>query len=255
MKNIHTFESFLNEGNISMYKSTVQAALKQLGYDVKQSDLKIGTKKESNYDLITLNGELLCSSSDYAQMVTWIQNAVKEDPKKYDLDPRVLESVNEGDMTKDYDGFIVLDFKTKKLYKGHYIKGVKNTKAEDTAIDKAMKMTGSPRSNFAVHGFIKKGEWDSSDTEILEAINTKYWADYNTDTSGQGNKEFAEKSKDFDDTFSLAVSDWNDEADGAENRIKGSQIDKIKKLAQEFFKKEGYISVNIAQAMIAQEGH
>ena len=86
-----------------------------------------------------------------------------------------------------------------------------------------------------------------------EAIDTKYWADYNTDTSGQGNKEFAEKSKDFEDTFSLAVAEWNDEADGAENRIIGSQVDKVKKIAQQFFKKEGYISVNIAQAMIAQE--
>jgi hypothetical protein len=89
--------------------------------------------------------------------------------------------------------------------------------------------------------------------QINEAIDTKYWADYNTDTSGQGNKEFANKSKDFEDTFSLAVAEWNDEADGAENRIIGSQVDKVKKLAQEFFKKEGYISVNIAQAMIAQE--
>ena len=86
-----------------------------------------------------------------------------------------------------------------------------------------------------------------------EAIDTKYWADYNTDTSGQGNKEFAEKSKDFEDTFSLAVAEWNDEADGAENRIIGSQVDKVKKIAQQFFKKEGYISVNIAQAMIAQK--
>ena len=180
MKHIQTFESFLNEGNISMYKSTVQSALKQLGYNLKQSEIKVGMKKEKLHDLITLNGELLCSSSDYAQMISWIQNAIKEDPEKYGLDPKVLESTN-------------------------------------------------------------------------EAIDTKYWADYNTDTSGQGNKEFAEKSKDFDDTFSLAVSDWNAEADGAENRIKGSQIDKIKKLAQEFFKKEGYISVNIAQAMIAQE--
>jgi hypothetical protein len=176
MKNVHTFESFLNEGNISMYKSTVSAALKQLGYDVKQSDLKIGTKRESNYDLITLNGESLCSSSDYAQMTTWIQNAVKEDPKKYGLDPRVLE-----------------------------------------------------------------------------AMDTKYWADYNRDqTLSGGKKEFAEKSKDFDDTFSLAVSDWNVEAD-RESRIKGSQIEKVKKIAQEFFNKEGYITVNIAQAMISQE--
>jgi hypothetical protein len=89
---------------------------------------------------------------------------------------------------------------------------------------------------------------------LSEAIDTKYWADYNTDTSGQSKKEFAEKSKNFDDTFSLAVSDWNDSAgESPADRIKGAQIDKIKKLAQEFFKKEGYISVNIAQAMISQE--
>jgi hypothetical protein len=167
----------------------------------------------------------------------------------------VVESVNEGDMTKDYDGFIILDFKTKKLYKGRYIKGVKNTKAEDITIDKAMKLTGSPRSNFAVHGFIKKGKWNESETEVLEAIDTKYWADYNTDTSGKGNKEFANKSTDFEDTFSHAVSDWNEEADGAENRIKGSQVSKIKKLAQELYKKEVWISVNVAQAMISQEGY
>jgi len=98
-----------------------------------------------------------------------------------------------------------------------------------------------------------KKEIKANGFEIYEAIDTEYWADYNTDTSGQGNKEFANKSKDFEDTFSLAVSEWNAEADGAENRIKGSQINKVKKLAQEFFKKEGYISVNIAQAMIAQE--
>jgi hypothetical protein len=105
MKHIHTFENFLNEGNASMYKSTVVDALKQLGYRVKQSDLKIGVKKERLYDLITLNGELLCSSSDYAQMVSWIQNAVKDNPEKYGLDPKVLESANEAnDLSywKDY---------------------------------------------------------------------------------------------------------------------------------------------------------
>jgi hypothetical protein len=163
------------------------------------------------------------------------------------------EEVSEGDMTNQYDGFIVIDFKTKKLYKGHYIKGVKNTIAEDMAIDKAMKLTGSPRYNFAVHGFIKKGEWNESETEVLEAMDTKYWADYNRDqTLSGGKKEFAEKSKDFDDTFSLAVSDWNVEAD-RDSRIKGVQIEKIKKIAQDFFNKEGYITVNIAQAMISQE--
>jgi hypothetical protein len=88
---------------------------------------------------------------------------------------------------------------------------------------------------------------------LSEAIDTKYWAEYNSDqTLSGGKKEFAEKSKDFDDTFSLAVSDWNVEAD-RDNRIKGAQIEKIKKIAQEFFNKEGYITVNIAQAMISQE--
>lgn len=86
-----------------------------------------------------------------------------------------------------------------------------------------------------------------------EKMDTKYWSDYNDDTSGQGNKDFAEKSTDFEDTFSLAVSEWNDEADGDENKIKGSQIQKIKKLAQEFFKIEKWISVNVIQAMIMQE--
>jgi hypothetical protein len=95
MKNLQSFDNFLNEGSASMYKSTVQDALKLLGYNLKQSELKVGVKKEKLYDLITLNGELLCSSSDHAQMLTWIQNAVKEDPKKYGLDPKVLESTNE----------------------------------------------------------------------------------------------------------------------------------------------------------------
>jgi hypothetical protein len=88
---------------------------------------------------------------------------------------------------------------------------------------------------------------------INESIDIKYWEDYNTDTSGQGKKEHEVKSKDFEDTFEDAVVYWNQEADGAENRIKGAQIQKIKKLAQEFFKKAGWISSNVIQAMIAQE--
>ena len=88
---------------------------------------------------------------------------------------------------------------------------------------------------------------------IKESIDVKYWADYNLDGSGQSTEHFAEKSTDFEDTFEDAVSEWNQEADGAENRIKGAQIQKIKKLAQEFFKKAGWISVNVVQAMIMQE--
>jgi len=88
---------------------------------------------------------------------------------------------------------------------------------------------------------------------VNESIDVKYWEDYNKDTSGQGKKEHEVKSKDFEDTFEDAVVYWNQEADGAENRIKGAQIQTIKKLAQEFFKKAGWISSNVIQAMIAQE--
>ena len=89
---------------------------------------------------------------------------------------------------------------------------------------------------------------------VNEAIDVKYWADYN-DEAGRtfAAKEFAEKSKDFDETFEEAVDDWNDEADGAENQIKGAQIKKVEKLAKEFFKKAGWISINVVQAMIMQE--
>jgi hypothetical protein len=92
MKHIHTFESFLNEsideGNISFYKSTVVAALKELGYDVKQADLKIGAKSKGNYDIVSLNGESLCSSDQYDQMIIHIKAAVTKDPEKYGLDPK-----------------------------------------------------------------------------------------------------------------------------------------------------------------------
>lgn len=46
---------------------------------------------------------------------------------------------------------------------------------------------------------------------VNEGIDTKYWADYNTDTSGQGNKEFANKSKDFEEFI-------------VENIVSGSEV-------------------------------
>lgn len=88
---------------------------------------------------------------------------------------------------------------------------------------------------------------------VSEAIDTEYWATYNTDTTINPNKKFAEKSKNFDKTFKEAVSNWNDEADDDENKLPSAQAPKIKKLANEFFKKEGWISINVIQAMIAQE--
>jgi hypothetical protein len=156
MKHVHTFDSFLNEANISFYKSTVVAALKELGYNVKQADLKIGTKKESNYDLITLNGELLCSSSEYAQMVTWIKNAVTEDPKKYGLDPKVLESseVNETDLSywKDYEAD---DSEEAEGWETNKVKSVSDTVA---LIDKCIKHWNDNASKEATDRVSKPSE-------------------------------------------------------------------------------------------------
>jgi hypothetical protein len=83
-------------------------------------------------------------------------------------------------------------------------------------------------------------------------MNTKYWIDYNTDTSGQGRIESEYKSTNLEDTLEEAIEDWNAEADD-ENKIENDQILNIKKLASEFFNKEHWISVNIIQAMISQE--
>jgi len=82
--------------------------------------------------------------------------------------PTFENFLNEGDMTNYYDGFILLDYKTKKNYKFKYVKGTSNVKVEDEAITKVMKDTGDSRANFAVHGFVKKGEWDKTDAEVLE---------------------------------------------------------------------------------------
>ena len=86
--------------------------------------------------------------------------------------------------------------------------------------------------------------------KIDESIDIKYWADYNTDTSGQSDPEFANKSKDFEGTFKEAVKDWNDMG---EDPITNQEAEKAKKIAKEFFNKAGWISVNVAHAIIAQE--
>ena len=79
----------------------------------------------------------------------------------------IENSVNEGDMTKDYDGFIVLNAKTKKLYKFKYVKGTKNVQVENDAIAKLMKELDEDRSRFMVHGLIRKGEWDNTKAETI----------------------------------------------------------------------------------------
>jgi hypothetical protein len=79
------------------------------------------------------------------------------------------ESLNEGDMTRDYDGFIVSDTDGKKKldWKFKYIKGTKNNKVEDEAIRKVMKSTGKSRADYWVTKLIKKGDWNNTKAEEI----------------------------------------------------------------------------------------
>lgn len=131
----------------------------------------------------------------------------------------------------------ILKYPTEKIYTGR-----KNVHQDFGTYDKAKKIQENMKHIPTFESFVN------------ENIDVKYWSDYNDDAGVQGqSKHYSDKSTDFEDTFEDAVTEWNQEADGAENRIKGAQIQKIKKLAQEFFKKAGWISVNVVQAMIMQE--
>jgi hypothetical protein len=76
--------------------------------------------------------------------------------------------VNEADMTKFYDGFVMYDHKNKKEYKSRYQKGVKNNILEDLIAQKIAKETNSVESSIAVYRFIKKGEWDKVEQDVPE---------------------------------------------------------------------------------------
>ena len=76
--------------------------------------------------------------------------------------------VTEGDMTNQYDGFIISSNYPKKDFKFRYIKGINNVKVENEAIAKLMKKFGEARPNFIVNGFVKKGQWDMDKAEIFK---------------------------------------------------------------------------------------
>jgi len=138
-------------------------------YEAKAKDLKPNHKYTSDYGEVTfikLNPDgktMKLHSKETGEIKTDISNA-------YNME--LIESVvNEGDMTKHYDGFILLDQKGKKTYKFKYVKGTSNVNVENAAIDKLVKATGEPRANFMVHGFIKKGEWDKNNISVFESLN------------------------------------------------------------------------------------
>ena len=119
---------------------------------------------------------------DFEALKAWWENNVQE------------SSVNEADMTKFYDGFKVLNDKTGEMTKFKYIKGTSNVKVENEAIAKLMKATGLTRPNFGVHGFVKKGEWNKDDTQVLESkeIVENVYPDKNGQLSSYDKKTFTE---------------------------------------------------------------
>jgi hypothetical protein len=102
MNNLQTLDEHLNEAS-SAFKHAVQTALKAAGYNLKQSEVKIGAKKVSGMGTkITLNGEMIGFDDEIPKMIANFTKSIKEDPEKYGL----KESVNEA---KKYDWDDILD--------------------------------------------------------------------------------------------------------------------------------------------------
>ena len=170
MKHLQLFEEFINEGKSFQFS---------FNYNTDEDDVEYvqNILHDAGVDAIAEPG------IDSEEMVVKAKNAVELRKAKKAIQAdgfEIQESVvNEGDMTKFYDGFIVLDSKTKKTYKFKYVKGTTNTEVESNAISKLASSTEQPRSNFMVHGFIQKGEWNNSkektidESVVNEAVNVK----------------------------------------------------------------------------------
>jgi hypothetical protein len=170
MKHLQLFEEFINEGKSFEFS---------FNYNTDEDDVEYiqNILMNAGVDAIAEPG------LDSEEMVVKAKNAVELRKAKKAIQAdgfEINESVvNEGDMTKFYDGFIVLDSKTKKTYKFKYVKGTKNTQVESNAISKLASSTNQPSSNFMVHGFIQKGEWNNSkektidESVVNESVNVK----------------------------------------------------------------------------------
>lgn len=84
-----------------------------------------------------------------------------------------------------------------------------------------------------------------------QKIDTTYWAEYNQDTSHQSPKHYSEKSQEFESAFKEAIAEWNNEAE-LDSKIEEEETQEIRKMAEEFFNIENWISINIIHAMISQ---
>lgn len=80
-------------------------------------------------------------------------------------------------------------------------------------------------------------------------FDSEYWLDYNDET---GPKYLSEKLTDFDSAFSKGVKEWDSMNEDGET-LSQNNIERSRKVAKQFFDKEGYITISIIMAMISQE--
>ena len=169
MKNLHTFEEFVNE---SLNEGKKQKFL-----------LYTNPNNSTNRAYVAIGAadvrEVLSDAKRYSDSyrILYQGNGTQDDLVKakrmftdYQFgNESIDESLNEGDMTRDYDGFIVSDTDSKKNlhWKFRYMKGIRNNKVEDIAIAKVMKETGKSRADYWVTDLIKKGEWNKSEAEEI----------------------------------------------------------------------------------------
>jgi len=85
MKNLLTLDECVNEA-ASQFKHAVQQALQAAGYNLKQSEVKVGAKKVRGMGTkITLNGEMIGFDDNVPEMIASFTKSIQEDPEKYGL--------------------------------------------------------------------------------------------------------------------------------------------------------------------------
>jgi predicted acetyltransferase len=146
-------ESIANEG---FEKSAIQRALKANGYDLKQSDVKLGQKKKSGgYVQYTLNGEVI-GSNDYSmdKLIAIATEKIKENPKKFKLEElkegnafgdAVRKAKEAGDDEFDFEG---KTFKVEESIKESFYRLPKKVISNDLyVLDNRMQQLTSVVSN------------------------------------------------------------------------------------------------------------
>lgn len=85
---------------------------------------------------------------------------------------------------------------------------------------------------------------------VNEGFNAKYWEDYHEKSSKINHPSDMQLQQEVE----ASVEEWNDNNEmGKENEVTPAGEKKVLKLAKEFVKAKGWISIDIIDAMIAQE--